>query len=45
MRIDADHLFRASHDGIYRLAIYLRVNPHGLSRRNLVLRLLFRMVP
>lgn len=43
--IDADHLFRASHENIWRLAVYLGVNPNGLPRRALVLALLFRMVP
>lgn len=45
MRIDADHLFQANHHSLVRLATYLGVNPFGLSRRALVLALLFRLVP
>lgn len=45
MSIDADHLFRAKHEDIVRLCLYLRINPFGRSRRDLVLQLLLRMVP
>lgn len=43
MTIDADHLFRARHSGIWRLAVYVGACPVGLSRRQLVLVLLLRM--
>lgn len=44
MSIDADHLFKAKHEDIVRLCLWLGINPYGQPRRVLVLQLLFRMV-
>lgn len=43
MNIDAQHLFQASHEGLWRLCIYVGMNPNGLSRQGMVLGLLFRL--
>lgn len=41
----ACHLFHAKHEDIVRLARYLAVNPFGLTRQQLVVRLLLRILP
>lgn len=39
------HLFHAKHEDIVRLARYLAVNPFGLTRQQLVVRLMLRVLP
>lgn len=43
MNIDSRTLFLASHENLWRLCVFLRMNPVGLSRQQMVLGLLFRM--
>lgn len=43
MNIDADALFKAKHENVLRLALYLGFNPFGIPRRAIVLGILFRI--
>ncbi len=43
MSITADALFKARHENVVRLALWLGFNPFGIPRRALVLGILFRI--